>query len=78
MNPRHSVTLANLGLARYNAGYLDGAIRAYELAVQLEPELTSAAIILSQVCGVNARQSAHHPLPPNLVISAWSTLPPVV
>jgi hypothetical protein len=50
LSPRDTSILSNLGLARYNAGYLDGAIAAYEQTLRLQPDLVNPTVMLSQVC----------------------------
>jgi tetratricopeptide (TPR) repeat protein len=48
LNPRSAAVLANLGLARQKAGYLEGAKNAYEAALTLDPTAISVALSLCE------------------------------
>jgi hypothetical protein len=47
LNPEDPAILANLGLARLQAGYVDGAIAAYEESWRLDPEMLSSGTSLA-------------------------------
>jgi tetratricopeptide (TPR) repeat protein len=52
----HSPSFANLGLARFTAGYLDGAVAAYERAVELDPDAFMSAVMLAEAYDERGRQ----------------------
>ena len=75
MNPNSASIRSNLGLARQQAGYIDGALREYEEALRLDPSMVSAAVSVAELYDETERQAEALALRETLLLQI-STLSP--